>query len=522
MHSASFERSPEDGQRLRRYRHPTPKRGETEGVFVCDKRVVFPRFCSRQTPERKNLKLLLLFPILMLLAQVSAQSEPTKSQSLVFTHVTVIDATGSAAKSDITVVITGGRITALGRSGKVQFPKNAQVVDAAGKFLIPGLWDMHTHWKLKDYLPLYIANGVTGVRFMGALAVQLESRREIETGNLLGPRMVIASTFFDGPQPIHPGSIAVSNAAEGRQSVIKVKQEGFDFVKVYSLLPREGYFAIADEARKQNFTIAGHVPRSVTAAEASEAGQKSIEHLSGVAFACSSLEAELSADLAKLKADVAGGANYLFLLRRLEGKHLEAYNEQKAEALFARFKKNGTWQVPTLSVLQSGVQLADPNFNDPRLKYLPAEIRGWHQKNSRVYQNFTAADFASLKKVLNKQLEIVGTMQRYGLGLMAGTDVPLLGFSLHDELGLLVKGALTPMEALQAATRNPAQYLGLLDQLGTVEKGKIADLVLLDANPLLDISNTQRIDAVVMRGRLIPKSELEAMLAKVEATANKE
>lgn len=476
----------------------------------------------------KRVSLLLLFAVFMLTAEALAQSrptpgsKPTTSQSLVLTRVTVIDATGSAAMSDMTVVITGGRITALGRSGKFRFPGDAQVVDATGKFVIPGLWDMHSHWNLKDYLPLYVANGVTGVRFMGGRAVHLESRREIENGNLLGPRMVIASTYVDGPQPIHSESIAVSNSAEGRQAVTKAKQDGFDFVKVYSLLPREGYFAVADEAKKRNFTIAGHVPRSVTAAEASDAGQKSIEHLSGVAFACSSLEAELPADLAKLKADVAGGANYLFLLRRLEGKHLEAYNEQKAQALFARFKKNGTWQVPTLGVLQSGVQLGDPNFNDRWLKYLPAEIRGWHQKNSRVYQNFTAADFASLKKVLNKQLEIVGAMQRGGLELMAGTDVPLLGFSLHDELGLLVKAGLTPMEALQAATRNPAKYLGLLDSLGTVEKGKIADLVLLEANPMLEISNTQKIYAVVVGGKLIPKAELEAMLARVEATANKQ
>ncbi|MGH9842715.1 MAG: amidohydrolase family protein, partial [Blastocatellia bacterium] len=415
----------------------------------------------------------------------------------------------------------GGRITELGPAKKVRVPKDAQVVDATGRFLIPGLWDMHAHWQRKDRLPLYLANGVTGLRIMFGFPVHHEARREIENGVLLGPRMFIASPLVDGPNPIHRDSIAVSNEAEGRQAVIKARQDGADFIKVYSLLPRDGYFAIADEAKKQGIPFAGHVPRSVTAAEASDAGQKSIEHLSGVAFACSNLEAELPADLAKLRADVAAGMNYLMLLWRLEGKHLAAYDEQKAARLFARFKKNDTWQAPTLGVLQDPVRRNEPDFSDPRLKYLPPEQRGDPRK-SRVFQNFTPADYANLKKNLTKELQIVGAMQRAGLNLMAGTDLALLGFSLHDELALLVQGGLTPMEALQAATRNPARYLGLLDSLGTVERGKIADLVLLEANPLDNIGNTQKIHAVVVGGRLISKSEIEAMLAKVEAVANQQ
>ncbi|MGH9914825.1 MAG: amidohydrolase family protein, partial [Pyrinomonadaceae bacterium] len=421
------------------------------------------------------MKRLTLFFLITLSALLPVQSQsqlqvPSQSKPLVFTHVTVIDATGSPAKPDMTVMITSERITTIGKTGKIRIPQDAQIVDGAGKFLIPGLWDMHTHLNLKEYLPLYIANGVTSIRIMFGFSMHHEWRNKIENGALLGPRMVIASPLVDGPHPIHRGSIAVSNEAEARQAVTKVKQDGADFIKVYSLLPRDSYFALADEARKQKIPFAGHVPRSVTAEEASDAGQKSIEHLSGVAFACSNLEAELPADLVKLKADVAGGANYLLSLRRLEGKHLDAYNEQKAEALFARFKKNDTWQVPTLAVMQSGAVLADPNFNDPRFKYLPSEIRERDPRNSHVYQNFTAADYATLKKILDKQLQIVGAMQRDGLKLMAGTDVPLVGFSLHDELVLLAKAGLTPMEALQAATRNPARYLGLLDSLGTVEK----------------------------------------------------
>ncbi|MGH9963171.1 MAG: amidohydrolase family protein, partial [Pyrinomonadaceae bacterium] len=270
----------------------------------------------------------------------------------------------------------------------------------------------------------------------------------------------------------------------------------------------------------------GHVPRSVTAGEVSDAGQKSIEHLSGVVFAASTREAEVQTELVVLRKALAEGANYLSLLRRLEAKYVDTYSEEKAAALFARFKKNGTWQSPTLVTMRGGAFLDDPNFtNDPRLKYLPQVLRtNWEPKNNNVYRTASASDYAAMKKVFYKQLEMVRAMRGAGVEFLASTDVSnpycFPGFSLHDELALLVKAGLTPMEALQAATRNPAKYLGLLDSLGTVEKGKIADLVLLDANPLAEIGNTKRINAVVVGGKLIPKLELEAMLAKVEATAN--
>lgn len=467
--------------------------------------------------KKSGVFLLFLLPF-FLLVQVQPASQ---AQSLAFTHVTVIDATGTAAQPDMTVIITGDRITALGRAGQVTPENGTRVIDATGKFMIPGLWDMHTHWSLKDFLPLYLANGVTGVRFMKGIPAHHAWRKETDDGILLAPRMVIASPLVDGPRPIHRDSMAVSNEAEGRQAVTAAVQGGADFIKPYSLLPREAYFAIIDEARRRRIPVAGHVPRSVTADEASDAGQTGIEHLGGVAFACSNLEAELPADLAKLKADVAGGANYLFLLRRLEGKHLAAYDKRKCEALFARFRQNATWQCPTFSVNQGAVHLGDSDFFDPRRKYLPTEMRATDPARHPVYKHFKAVDFAGLEKNLAKELQIVGAMQRAGVGILAGTDVDLIGFSLHDELALLVKSGLTPMEALQAATRNPAKFLGRLDSLGTVEVGKQADLVLLEANPLVDIRNTQKISAVVAQGRLLDRTRLDRMLAEVEVAANR-
>jgi imidazolonepropionase-like amidohydrolase len=437
---------------------------------------------------------------------------------LVFTHVTVIDATGAAPRADVSVVVNNGRIAAIGRS--LNRPAGAHVVNATGKFLIPGLWDMHTHLREEEsveaYLKLFIANGVTGVRFMDGNPAYRSWRADVEKGTLLGPHMVLASRFIDGPRPVHPDeSIAVSNEDEARRAVLTARNDGADFLKVYSLVPHSAYLALAQEARERGIVFAGHVPREVTVVEVSDAGQKSIEHLSGIAFECSRRAAKYREDLAQLQAELArvgAPGHYLLLLRRMEGQYLGDYDENKCAALFARLKKNETWQVPTLAVAWDGARLGDPKFVDPLAKYLPPQTRQANPRNTAGYRNFTTADYAIMEAILVRQLQIVGAMQRAGLHIMAGTDISPVGFSLHDELALLVSAGLTPMEALQSATRNPASYLGLLDSLGTVEEGKIADLVLLDENPLADIRNSRKVNTVVVRGEMIPRTNLHRML----------
>jgi imidazolonepropionase-like amidohydrolase len=204
---------------------------------------------------------------------------------------------------------------------------------------------------------------------------------------------------------------------------------------------------------------------------------------------------------------------------------IESYSEEKARALFARFVKNGTSQVPTLAILRAITFINEPEITaDPRLKYVSPSVQStW--RRSLFGRPRSAAQQEAMTLTYQKNLEIVGAMRRAGVEILAGTDLGnpyvLPGFSLHDELALLVKAGLTPMEALQAATRNPARYLGRLDSTGTVEKGKLADLVLLDADPLADIANTQKIDSVILNGRLIPKAELQRMMAEVEAAANR-
>jgi imidazolonepropionase-like amidohydrolase len=481
-------------------------------------------------------KLFLALLLLALPARPSPQSPqpppppqpPQATRPLVFTHVTVIDATGAPAQPDMTVVIRGDRITELGKSGTVQAPDGAQVVDATGKFLIPGLWDMHVHWLHRDYLSLFIANGVTGVRIMWGAPMHHQWRQGIEKGEVLGPRLSIASAIVDGPKPIWPGSLAVGNEAEGRKAVSQSKEGGADFIKVYSRLPREAYFAIADEAKKQGLPFAGHVPGTVSVAEASDAGQQSIEHLTNVLEACSTREEELRKRGQELWSNLPEGQVFpsRAALRSLTLDMLETFSPDKANALFARFARNHTWQCPTLTVLRNIASLDDPKMHsDPRVKYMPPGFTGgWNPANDFRFKERVAEDYELGRSTYKKLTELVVPMRRAGVEFLAGTDVlnPYCfpGFSLHDELELFVQAGLSPMEALQTATLNPARFLGKEKDLGTLEKGKIADLVLLEASPLKSIGNSRKIDAVVVSGKLFPKAELQKMLADVEALAS--
>ena len=480
---------------------------------------------------RRSLALLLLVPYLVLpAAQARQLAQP---ESLAITHVTVIDVAARDARRalipDQTIIVTGNRITAVGMAGRVRVPAGAQVIDAAGKFLIPGLWDMHAHTlgsrRRRIFFPLFVANGVTGVRDMAAF-IPLEQakliRREIADGRLLGPRFVTPGPLIDGPKPAFPdGSIGVASEAEARRVVRLLKGQGADFIKVYNFLPREAYFALADEAKRQGLTLAGHVPLSVTAAEASRAGHRSMEHLLGVREGSALGEAGLRRDA--LKGTMTGG------LMRSQVNSVATYDGKRAAELFNLFAKNQTWQVPTLTFWHS-VSFYDESSatyaGDPRLKYMyPELLEGWRLESPESEYKGFVEDYAAMKRLFPEQLKIVGEMHRAGVPILAGTDVAVPyvfpGFSLHEELGWFVKAGLTPLAALRTATLNPAKFLGREKELGTIEKGKLADLVLLDADPLDDIGNTRKINAVVLNGRLFDRKALDVTLAQAEAAANR-
>jgi len=461
------------------------------------------------------------------------------AQSLVIKHVTVIDATGRSPAPNMTVVIDGDRIVAVSRSKKkMRIPTTAAVVDGIGKFLIPGLWDMHVHGASDERAPwshlLFLANGVVGVRDMWGPADARAWRATQLSDDDPSPTIYLGSPVVDGPNPEWPGSIVVADEVQARQIVDQQQERGADFIKVYSRLPREAYFAIADEAGKRGIAFEGHVPESITAAEASDAGQKSIEHLTRVAEACSRDEATIDAELRRQEALFrAPGATLSQKMQSgkdiidVDLRAITTYDDATAKALFARFVKNGTWQCPTLTLLRG--QIDDPlPADDPRLKYLSESIRAkW---DAGYYKNLPPSVRAALVNLSEAQFaeskKIVGAMYRAGVPILAGTDTMnpqcFPGFGLHDELALLVDAGLSPMAALQASTRNAAEFMGQLDRRGTIEAGKIADLVLLDKDPLADIHNTRTIQAVVLNGKLFPRAALDAMLAKAQTLANRQ
>ena len=364
------------------------------------------------------------------------------------------------------------------------------------------------------------AQGVTGIRIMWGSPLHRSWARDVEAGKLAGPRIYMAGSIIDGPQKIWPNSTAVGTEAEARAAVTDTKAMGADFVKVYSRLTREGFFTIADEAKKQGIPIAGHVPGSVTVREASDAGQLTIEHQTGVLLSSSSREDEL-------RGMTRGQAVTPALIRQLNQGMIGSFDAAKAADLAAHLRKNGTWLAPTLTVLRNMANLDDPAItSDARLKYMPASIRTqWDPKNDFRLQSRTPEDVAIAKQTYAKNKEVTGILAKAGVGTLAGTDVinPYCfpGFSLHDELVLLVEAGLTPMQALQAATLNVAKMMGREAQVGTIEAGKLADAVLLDADPLADIRNTTRIRAVLTNGKLLDRAALDKLLADAEAAARK-
>jgi hypothetical protein len=468
-----------------------------------------------------------LFVATALLAQPTASAAPSP---FMFAHVDVVDVGTATVRRDCDVAIRGGRIESVAPSTRSTPPGGRRVIDATGKFLIPGLTDMHVHWYDQRYLGLFIANGVTGVRQMWGFPMHAAWRKRIEAGSLLGPQFTIGSPIVDGPNPVWPNSVVVSDAAAGAEVVGRMKRDGYDFVKVYNRLPRDAYFAIARASKELAFPFAGHVPTAVSAFEASDAGQKSIEHDTGVLLAASSAETRLRDE--SLRVFTGGEANQGIdsgrraAIRQLNEDLLSTYDAEKAGRLFARFVRNSTSVCPTLVVLRAMASLDDARFtNDPRVKYMPRQIReSWNPANDPRNATKSAQDYALDRRVYRKQLDIVGAMHKAGVSLLAGTDVlnpyAFPGFSLHDELGLLVEAGLTPVQALRAATLNPAAFLGQEKTAGTIHPGKNADLVLLDANPLDDIAATRRIAAVVVRGRYFDRTALDALLTQAETLSN--
>lgn len=500
--------------------------------------------CRAARPSVRRLSVALLA---IAAARVApAQTVPPRA-AITITHVSVVDVATAGILPDRDVVVRDGRIVAVDSATAGRTATASAVIDGRGKFLIPGLWDMHVHLgtqgiATKVLFPMQIANGITGVREMTsdcygrpgcALSMTIDTvvgwRREIAAGRLAGPRILASSPMLDGPTPTWAYGYPIANAEAARSAVRLFKARGVDFLKVYSLIPRDAFLALADEAKKVGLPFAGHEPLEVTTREASDAGMASLEHGHGLQEGCSSREPALRAEQRRLIDLLISARDHNLLTEPIYVEQAHAafasFDETKCHELFATFVRNHTAQTPTLVLLQSWAAEHDPaRLRDPRMRYVPRVLRdAWE-----AFADAPQADVPDERTVRKERLwwieEMIGEMQRAGVPILAGTEQGGAsfihpGFAIHDELELLAQSGLTAGEALRAATLTPAQFFNATDTLGTVARGKRADLVLLDANPLVDIRNTRAIRAVIADGRLYDRAALDALLAGVAAIA---
>src|SRR5260221_2089506 len=404
--------------------------------------------------------------------------------STVIAHVAVVNVVTGDIQADRTVVITGNLIASIGPNDQALLPDGARVVDARGQFIIPGLWDMHVHLgnATEAALPVLVYYGITGVRDMGSPSYATLRRWRIEAlaGARIGPRIVSCGPILHSGPPYFWG-VEVHSPEEGRKVVDQLAESGVDFIKVTSDIDRQTYFAIADEARKLDLPLSGHLPTNdngvgfkVSAVEASNNGQKSLEHSQGIPFPF----------------------------------------EEKNPNLIPTLVRNRTWVVPTLTAYWASAhvhELAESAAKDPRTKHIAPTFR--------QFWDGQLGDFGSKNEIrlqiLKWRIEQVPELEKAGVGLLAGTD---MGFpyvfpgDLIRELEVMVQAVLSPLQPLQTATVNPAKYLNKEREMGTVEPGKIADLVLLGTNPLEGIQNLRKVRAVVLNGRFLDRAKLDSIL----------
>jgi imidazolonepropionase-like amidohydrolase len=418
-------------------------------------------------------------------------------------NASLIDGTDHPTRRNVTVIIEGSKIVSITSSERA-VPAGTRRVDATGKFLIPGLWNNDLHGSFADakaHFPDLLSAGITTIRDMGAPLDDIVRLREAAaSGSLVGPRVFIAGPLMEGPTPIQLGLIVdLFSEPQAREEIKTLKQHGVDYVEVDTTLTPELYWAIADEAKRQELPLVGHIPAKISAWDLPKAHQTDVEHLGGrffnVLVACSSDEDYFAKQMA---------STYDTILKSLTEKKpiiepqfkadfdqrlLETFDEHKAQRLFQMYAKNHIAQTPTLHVLKTL----------------------WQTNKER--NQLDDHDIEAGNRIFTKDLEIVGNMKKDRVPILAGTDGPYAegGEALHDELQLLVEAGLTPLQAIQAASRDAAQEMGVANEVGTIEIGKTADLILLDADPLDNISNTTKIEAVVLHGRLFSKRELTAL-----------
>lgn len=465
--------------------------------------------------------------------------ENVGSGSLAITGIDIIDIETGKIHEDRTILVAADRIVDVVPEATYEPGEDVRLVDGHGLFAIPGLWDMHAHmlndvtqpvaWDFhqpdaddaeqrKIYMPLYLAFGVTGARELSGGLASIALRDQIEKGEILGPHLFVGSPLLDGPNPIWPDSALISIDSPERAITVvnELHAQGFDFLKTYNFLSPESYRAIHETARILGMEVSGEIPISVSLWEAAELGHRTVEHLTGVEFASSNREEELRAEyvtrIEALNADPAS-ESALEIWNRSEWEPFETLDLEKRAQLFTHLVEHDTWVVPTVVIQRLISHADDPKLaNNPNFRY----IDRWSRDLMAAADEFDPD--RNLRQLHEYRASSIDDLHRAGIGILAGSDHPG-GFTLLEELEIFVESGLTPLDALRTATINPARYLEREDELGSISPGMIADIVLLKANPLQNISNTRKIETVIFQGQVLDRSQLDRMLEQLEKDA---
>jgi imidazolonepropionase-like amidohydrolase len=445
---------------------------------------------------------------LLLLSLLLFYISPVRSQYY-FTHINIIDVETGKVMKDQTVCIDVNRIKSIS-SHPVTGAANT-VYDCTGKYLIPGLWDMHMHdaddsFTRFEYVPLFLANGVTGVRDMWGSDAMLKLKADIDAGKFSGPRMVVGSPIIEGALSFFPTTLKAITETQGRHLVDSLADAGYDFIKVYSTVREPVYLAIADECKKKNIPLEGHLPIEVGLEEAIDAGQRSFEHNFSINRFLTGQEAE-NLKWSHHYLDTARSARDGQFMVRTEPLGISEKDFHLPEAVLNKMIRNRVAVVPTLTLARGRSISADSMAVQTKgLEYISAGfVHYWMSQPPVFPEEFIKTFGAAAKFLINK-----------GVLILAGTDVNnpfcVPGFGLQQELINLHNAGLTNLQVLQTATINPAKFLYREKESGTVTEGKLADLLILEENPLTDISNTQKINAVIVNGKYLSKTDIAAML----------
>lgn len=463
--------------------------------------------------------------------------KPNQATSWAITNVTVIDSKQNQLDGQ-TVLVNGNKIEQVGPTAEIELPKSVSVIDGTGKFLIPGLWDAHVHLTYdQDIGPsmfkLFMVNGVTSIRDTGGQMDLMQPYRDAaeadptETPRLKfsGPLLDGYPRVYDGSTPFRPNlSVGIKTPNQAKNRVNELAAAGVDLIKAYEMLQPEILKAVLEAAAEKGLPVTGHVPLSTDVITASNAGLRSIEHMRNLEMSCTLDWEKLMETRRKELKDGAreAGGDLRSRLHQLQRTYaIENQDSATRAKVLETLAKNNTWLVPTLTILafRENRVYARPAWRE-KFRYLPDSTGArWRASAERLAK--MPVDSAGVK-FAQWGYNMVSRLPEAGVGIMAGTDTPIAfltpGYSLHEELRLLVNSGLTPIQALEAATVRPAEYFNMQDELGTVEAGKIADLLLLDANPLENIENTQRIRAVIKDGHLHDRTKLDSWLQELEGS----